>query len=96
MILKEKIKKEAEGYGKLAQAFIEGASFALENQWISVKDELPPTSDELIKSKCHPQIARHILVLTDEGFVVLVKPAQWKLVRNYVTHWTLIPELPKE
>ena len=30
MILQEKIKKEAEGYGKLAPAFIEGARFALE------------------------------------------------------------------
>ena len=29
MILQEKIKKEAEGYGKLAPAFIEGAKFAL-------------------------------------------------------------------
>ena len=41
MILQEKIKKEAEGYGKLAPAFIEGAKFALENQWISVKEDLP-------------------------------------------------------
>lgn len=96
MALDEKIQKKAEGFGKLAPAFIEGAKFALKNQWISVKDKLPPTSDELIKIKCHPQIARYILVLTDEGFVVLVKTDQWKLVRNYVTHWALIPEIPKE
>ena len=31
MILQEKIKKEAEGYGKLATAFLEGADFALNN-----------------------------------------------------------------
>ena len=41
MILQEKIKKEAEGYGKLAPAFIEGAKFVLENQWISVDDKMP-------------------------------------------------------
>ena len=42
MILQEKIQKKAEGYGKLAPVFLEGAEFALENQWISVDDELPP------------------------------------------------------
>ena len=41
MILQEKIKKEAEGYGKLAPVFIEGAKFALEKQWISVDDKMP-------------------------------------------------------
>ena len=30
MILQEKINEEADGYGKLAPAFIEGAKFALE------------------------------------------------------------------
>ena len=40
-IIKEKIKKEADGYGTLAPTFIEGAKFALENQWISVNEDLP-------------------------------------------------------
>ena len=31
-IIKERIKKESEGYGTLAPAFLEGAKFALENQ----------------------------------------------------------------
>ena len=48
MIFQEKIKKEAEGYGKLAPAFIEGAKFALENQWINVEDDLPCNHEELI------------------------------------------------
>ena len=35
MIIQEKIQKKAEGYGQLAPVFLEGAEFALENQWIS-------------------------------------------------------------
>ena len=50
-IIQEKIKKEAEGYGKLAPVFIEGADFALNNQWISVDDDLPYNHNELIRSK---------------------------------------------
>ena len=48
MILQEKIRKKAEGFGKLASAFIKGAKFALENQWISVEDDLPCNHEELI------------------------------------------------
>ena len=47
MVIEEKIKKEADGYGPLASAFIEGANFAIENQWISVDDDLPCNHDEL-------------------------------------------------
>ena len=51
MVIEEKIKKEADGYGPLASAFIEGANFAIENQWISVDDDLPCNHDELFKFK---------------------------------------------
>ena len=47
MTLDEKIKKEADGYGKLAPAFLEGADFVLNNQWISVEEDLPCNHDEL-------------------------------------------------
>ena len=47
-IIKEKIKKEAEGYGTLAPAFIEGAKFALENLWINFKEKEPPFGVEVI------------------------------------------------
>ena len=41
MTLQEKIQKKADGYGELAPTFLQGAKFALENQWISVEDDLP-------------------------------------------------------
>lgn len=41
MILQEKIQKKGEGFGKLAPVFLEGAKFALENQWISTDKCLP-------------------------------------------------------
>ena len=48
MILQEKIKEEADGYGKLAPAFLEGADFALNNQQISVEEDLPCNHKELL------------------------------------------------
>ena len=51
MTVQEKIKKEADGYGKLAPAFIEGAKFALENQWISVDDKMPYEYTELLMNQ---------------------------------------------
>ena len=41
MIPQEKIKKKAEGYGIFGPMFLEGAEFALNNQWISVEEGLP-------------------------------------------------------
>ena len=41
MTLQEKIQNKAEGFGKLAPMFLEGAEFALNNQWISVEEGLP-------------------------------------------------------
>ena len=48
MTIQEKIRKKAEGFGQLAPVFIEGANFALEKQWISVKDDLPCNHKELM------------------------------------------------
>ena len=41
MTLQKKLQKKADGYDELAPTFLEGAKFALENQWISVEDDLP-------------------------------------------------------
>ena len=74
-IIKEKIKKEAEGYGTLAQAFIEGANFALENLWINFKEKEPQVGVEVIAyhhkwvdEDFNPNGTR-IGFLSDEGFV---------------------------
>ena len=51
MILQEKIQKKAEEYGQLAAVFLEGAKFALENQWISVDDKMPYEYPEILASR---------------------------------------------
>ena len=48
MILQEKIKQKAEGYGKLAHAFLEGAKFALNNMYINYQEQKPPIGVEVI------------------------------------------------
>ena len=48
MTLQEKIQKKSKGFGKLAPVFLEGAEFALNNQWISVDEDLPCNHEELI------------------------------------------------
>lgn len=48
MTLQEKIQKKAEGFGTLAPAFLEGTKFVLENQWISVNEDLPCNHKELL------------------------------------------------
>ena len=48
MTLQKKLQKKADGYDELAPTFLEGAKFALENQWISVEDDLPCNHKELI------------------------------------------------
>ena len=48
MILQEKIKQKAEGYGILSLVFLEAADYALNNQWISVDEDLPCNHEELM------------------------------------------------
>ena len=93
-IIQEKIKKEAEGYGKLAQAFIEGAEFALNNQWISVNERLPPEEKDGLPIK--------VLVVSTKGKIDLSRydyaTNGWisPVLDIIFTHWFPIPEPPKE
>ena len=48
MTPQERIQKKSVGYGQLAPVFLEGAKFALNNQWISVDDDLPCNHKELM------------------------------------------------
>ena len=104
MILQENIQKKAEEYGELAPVFLEGAKFALENQWISVKDDLPCNHEELL-SKEKEGYTESVMAYTNIG-VILISMRKyndgWKWeTSNYfpkiiITHWLPIPELPKE
>lgn len=103
MILQEKIQKEAEGYGQLAPAFLEGAKFALENQWISVEDDLPCNHEELIDKNYKDSLIKTLFVIAlsdnkhqDFTFMVLLN-GEWRWLDRYsYTHWMPIPQLPKE
>ena len=103
MTLQEKIQKKAEGYGQLAPAFLEGAKFALENQWISVEDDLPCNNPNNI----HFGFTNTVLVIDDENntyiaFMVKDKDNKWSwdsadnfAFLHSITHWMPIPKLPK-
>ena len=99
MTLQEKIKKEADGYGKLAPAFIEGAKFALENQWISVEEDLPCNHDELFINDDKKETKTVLSIIN--GYIMMsrmYKPKhKWRWdSEEQPTHWMPIPELPKE
>ena len=93
-IMQEKIQKKAKGYGKLAPAFIDGAEFALENQWISVNERLPPEEKDGLSIK--------VLVVSTKGKIDFSRydydTKGWisPVLDIIFTHWFLIPEPPKE
>lgn len=104
MILQEKIQKKDEGYGALAPVFLEGAEFALNNQWISVDDDLPCNHDSLL-IKCLPyssEITKPVLTLVDDGSyqvceMFIDEEGKWEWsYKGTVICWFPIPEPPKE
>ena len=94
MILQEKIQKKAKGFSKLAPAFLEGAKFALENQWISVNERLPPEEKDGLSIK--------VLAVSTKGKIDFSRydynMKGWisPVLDIIFTHWFLIPEPPKE
>ena len=95
MILQEKIKKKAEGYGQLAPVFLEGAEFALNNQWISVNDDLPCNHDEL---KPNSYATYKVIVLLNDGRIreTYMFYDKWVQYGKKITHWKPFIEPPKE
>lgn len=97
-MIQEKIKKKAEGYGKLAPVFLEGAEFALKNQWISVDEDLPCYHEELLEAKCQ---TKEVFVIKALGFfdICYMQKINGKWIwfpYKSIEYWMPIPELPKE
>ena len=66
MILQEKIQKKAERFGKLAPAFLEGAEFALENQWININEDLPCNHKELLVNNT---LTKSVIIKNSDGSI---------------------------
>ena len=95
MIIQEKIQKKAEGFGRLAPAFLEGAEFALNDQWISVNDDLPCNHDEL---KPNSYATYKVIVLLNDGRIreTYMFYDKWVQYGKKITHWKPFIEPPKE
>lgn len=95
MIVQEKIKKKSEGFGHLATAFLEGAEFALNNQWISVEDDLPCNHKELLDAECQ---TKEVFILKCGGFAdidyMLKMDGKWMWFEyKSPEFWMSIPKL---
>ena len=98
MTLQEKIQKKAEGFGKLAPAFLEGAEFALNNQWISVDDDLPCNHEELLRAKYK---TKEVFILRPGGFpevdYMIKVNGEWRwFTYKNTKYWMPIPKPRKE
>ena len=100
MTLQEKIQKKAEGFGKLTPVFLEGAEFALNNQWISVKEYLPCNHRELIidnplYKRTKPVVCNKPCGIRVDQMVYDMSFNEWYWTGETPTHWFIAPELPK-
>ena len=98
MILQDKIKQKADGFGQLAPVFLEGAEFALNNQWISVEEDLPCNHKELLNAECQ---TKEVFILKCGGFTdvdyMLKIDGKWIWFEYKSPKFCLpISELPKE
>ena len=97
MIIQEKIQKKAEGFGKLASVFLKGAEYALNNQYISVEDDLPCFHKELFDGT----ETKHVVTLDSNGDIHLdymiyyFTKWEWNRKDANILFWFPIPEPPK-
>ena len=101
MTIEEKIQKKAEEYGEFAQIFIEGAEFALENQWISVGDDLPCNHEELVHGTEISEGTEtvDVFAVNEYGSIwydyMLYENGKWRWNDFEPDFWMLAPKLPK-
>ena len=98
-LIPNKIQEKSEGYGKLAPVFIEGAEFALENQWISVEDDLPCNHKKLLNPD-DKKIYTSYVVAIIHGYIIMSRMyklnGKWYWENDEPTYWMPIPKSPKE
>lgn len=71
------------------------ATFALQNQWISVKDELPkPPKGEDILVIARSDDSIYIASYADDGWIIDFEGKSIKC--NFIKYWMPIPELTKK
>ena len=101
MTLQEKIQKKAEGFGKLAPAFLEGAEFVLENQLISTGKDLPCNHKELLMIN-NQQYSETFEVFATNKYgdiwtdCMINENGKWRWHDFEPDFWIPAPELPKE
>jgi hypothetical protein len=76
------------------RSFKAGATFALQNQWISVDEALPPIREKGTENRSWSD---WVLIITHEGAAFVDCYAfhrrEWLNNGNDVTHWMPIPEM---
>lgn len=76
-------------YNDVEASFIKGATFTLQNQWISVEEALPPKEDN--------DSSITVLIHCRKGWYgidyYIYKHDVWRNNGNNVTHWMEIPSL---
>ena len=103
MIIQGKIQKKAEEFGQLAPVFLEGAEFALNNQWINVDEDLPCNNPNNI----HFGFTNKVFAIDYNKNIFIAYMTKynnkWVWCRDdnfdllyIITHWFPIPAPPKE
>lgn len=81
-------------FEKIGTIFFEqGVTFALQNQWISVKDALPPCIEGKNRSEfclCREQCDEYVTHVIQAYNYELER---WNFSHSFVTHWMEIPKL---
>ena len=102
MTLQEKIQNKAEGFGKLAPVFLEGTEFALNNQWISVKNDLPCNHEELIflEGLIDGSETVEVFARNEYGDIwtdyMIYENGKWRWNDFEPAYWMIAPKLIKE
>ena len=101
MTREENIQKKAEEYGELASVFLEGAKFALENQWISTKEDLPCNHEELIflGGLIDGSETIDVFLRYESGDIwsdyMIYTNGKWRWSDGEPDYWMIPPKLPK-